>query len=103
MSKSITIPTNRGSRIVVTINGTTYTYQAGATETVPDEVAAIIEDYTRDPVSTRETAGDQLNTIVGSILELDTSVTALDARVTALEEAAEGEDSEDDTEAGGGS
>ena len=44
MSKSITIPSDRGSRITVNINGVEYVYAAGATVTVPDEVAAVIEN-----------------------------------------------------------
>lgn len=43
MSKTITIPSDRGSRVYVTINGKDYVYTAGATETVPDEVAALFE------------------------------------------------------------
>lgn len=47
MSKTITIPSDRGSRVFVTINRHSYVYKAGATETVPDEVAALFEsnDY----------------------------------------------------------
>lgn len=106
MSKSIVIPTNRGSRITVTLNGVIYTYQAGATATVPDAVADIIERFCADPVSTAKTAGDQLAEIEEAIDALDTRLTALDdetdgavpaldARVTALEEA--GEDTAEDT------
>lgn len=41
MSKTITIPADV-SRMEITINNKTYTYQGGATVTVPDEVAALI-------------------------------------------------------------
>ena len=44
MSKQITIPTDKGSRVHVTINQTNYVYKAGDTVTVPDEVAALFED-----------------------------------------------------------
>lgn len=43
MSKTIRIPTDKGSRIVVTINKEKYIYEAGDTVTVPDEVAALLE------------------------------------------------------------
>lgn len=44
MSKTITIPDDRGSRVYVTINGRDYVYTAGETVTVPDEVAALFEN-----------------------------------------------------------
>ena len=44
MSKQITIPSDKGSRVFVTINNTNYVYKAGDTVTVPDEVAALFED-----------------------------------------------------------
>lgn len=44
MSKQITIPTDKGSRVYVTINNVIYVYKAGDTVTVPDEVAALFED-----------------------------------------------------------
>ena len=43
MSKQITIPSDKGSRVYVTINNTNYVYKAGDTVTVPDEVAALFE------------------------------------------------------------
>ena len=43
MSKTITIPTGMGNPVVVVLNGKKYSYAAGATETVPDEVAALFE------------------------------------------------------------
>lgn len=44
MSKVVTIPTSM-SPFVVTINGVPQSYPAGATMEVPDNVAAIIEQY----------------------------------------------------------
>ncbi len=44
MSKTITIPGAAGCRITVVLNGTKYIYTAGETATVPDEVAALLED-----------------------------------------------------------
>lgn len=41
MSKTITIPSDKGSRVFVTINGREYVYKAGEAVTVPDEVAAL--------------------------------------------------------------
>ncbi len=43
MSKSITIPTGYGNPVTVVLNGSKYTYPAGKTVTVPDEVAALFE------------------------------------------------------------
>lgn len=49
MSKSVTIPTNLGyeNSMTLYINGKTYNYTPGETVTVPDEVAALIEDMQR--------------------------------------------------------
>lgn len=44
MSKEITIPTGRGNPVFVVLNGVRYTYTAGETVTVPDEVAALFEN-----------------------------------------------------------
>lgn len=44
MSKSVTIPTYMQPDFVCTINNTTYRYKAGTTQTVPDEVAELIEN-----------------------------------------------------------
>lgn len=43
MSKSVTIPTYMQPDWFCTINNTTYRYKAGTTQTVPDEVAELIE------------------------------------------------------------
>ncbi len=44
MSKQITIPSDKGSRVYVTINQTNYVFKAGETVTVPDGVAALFDD-----------------------------------------------------------
>lgn len=41
MSKTITIPADRGNPVFVTVNGRKYSYPAGTEQTVPDEVAAL--------------------------------------------------------------
>lgn len=43
MSKQITIPSDKGTPVIVMLNGVKYTYTAGDTVTVPDEVAALFE------------------------------------------------------------
>lgn len=43
MSKSVTIPSNMNPW-VCNINGVVYSYKAGSTQTVPDEVASLIEN-----------------------------------------------------------
>lgn len=118
MAKTIKIPEDRGTRVIVVINGKTYVYEAGDTVTVPDEVAAAIqngEDMKFIPGDDKS-IGDQiaelkkalketqldLETVSGAVEDLeermddvDTPETGelakLDARVTALEEAAPGE------------
>jgi hypothetical protein len=73
MSKTITIPSDRGSRIIVDINGVEYVYAAGATVTVPDEVAACIADaVAMKPGGHRESKFDEAHE-------------SLEARVEALE------------------
>lgn len=42
MSKTITIPADRGNPVFVTVNGRKYSYPAGTQQTVPDEVAALL-------------------------------------------------------------
>lgn len=44
MSKTIVIPTDRGSRVRVVVNHKVYEYAAGTTQTVPDEVAELLEN-----------------------------------------------------------
>lgn len=105
MSKSITIPSDRGSRITVKVNGREYTYPAGASVTVPDEVAAAIENMlAMDPGGVRKSADaaflegvekeidgvrDDIREVSDDIKEMEESIDDLDKRVTALEEAAE--------------
>ena len=114
MSKSITIPSDRGSRITVVINGMTYVYQAGATVTVPDEVAAAIANMlAMNPGGTRKTMLDEMlegvsgdiddvkediSDIKDDIDDIKDDIDALDERVTALEEASE--ETEEETESG---
>ena len=43
MAKTITIPSDKGNPVVAVVNGRKYTYTAGATVSVPDEVAALFE------------------------------------------------------------
>lgn len=51
MSKSVKIPTYMQPDWVCTINNTTYRYKAGTTQTVPDEVAELIENINaQEPV-----------------------------------------------------
>lgn len=44
MSKTIKIPSDKGNPVFVTLNGVKYTYTAGETVSVPDEVAALFDD-----------------------------------------------------------
>lgn len=98
MSKSITIPTNRGSRITVVINEEEYVYAAGETVTVPNEVAALIEDaIANEPSGTRVSADDALLAgVEAEIAAVEEEIDALDERVTALEDAGDDTDSEGD-------
>ena len=50
MSKSITIPSGCGNPVVVVINGVKYIYPAGSEQTVPDEVAALLETNAKEAV-----------------------------------------------------
>lgn len=101
MAKTITIPTNKGNPVQVVINGKRYKYTAGASESVPNEVAALFAaNQANEPV----TGGDStdLDKIVAlaervdaaeeDIDDLQEAIEALDERVTALEP-------EDNTEA----
>lgn len=56
MSKTIQIPSDRGNPVRVVINRVLYQYTAGTTQTVPDEVAALLENSeAEDPVTGRRT------------------------------------------------
>jgi hypothetical protein len=87
----------------ITINGVIHVYAAGATVTVQDEVAALIDDILADvPSGTRKSAADELlEGVTDGIDALDVRVTALDdetdgavpaldARVTALDDETDG-------------
>lgn len=100
MSKTITIPSDGGSRVYVTINGRNYVFTAGETVTVPDEVAALLADNLAiKPKGTRETAQDEalagvtakISGIETDVSELEGDVDALDTRVSALDTPETGE------------
>ena len=50
MSKTVTIPNDKGNPVIVVINGVKYIYPAGSTQTVPDEVAALLADNKAEAV-----------------------------------------------------
>lgn len=50
MSKTITIPSDKGNPVFVVLNGVKYTYTAGDTVSVPDEVAALFESNAEENV-----------------------------------------------------
>ena len=50
MSKTIKIPSGIGNPVDVVLNGIKYSYPAGSMQTVPDEVAALIESNERQAV-----------------------------------------------------
>jgi len=50
MSKTIKIPEGRGNPVFVVLNGVRYTYTAGDTVSVPDEVAALFENNENENV-----------------------------------------------------
>lgn len=80
MAKTITIPTNKGNPVQVVINGKRYKYTAGASVSVPDEVAALFDDNkANEPV----TGGD--TTDLEKIEALDTKIGTLAGRVSAAE------------------
>lgn len=61
MSKTITIPSDLGyeNSMILYINGETYSYTPGEMVTVPDEVAALIEDMERQKVRGGRVPADQ--------------------------------------------
>ncbi len=61
MSKTITIPTGVGNPVSVVVNGRKFSYPAGTTQTVPDEVAAIFESNSMEHVSYGRRAGAPLS------------------------------------------
>lgn len=99
MAKTITIPADRGSRLFITVNGTEYAYAAGATVTVPDEVAeAIANMVAEDPGGYRKSAKDEfLEGVAGETATLDAKIDGvagdvedLDTRLTALDDETDG-------------
>lgn len=123
MSKSVTVPTNKGNPVVVYCNGKKYIYTAGETVTVPDEVAELFanskatEPVTRtdtndlqkiEALETRVTAAEgNITTLSGSVTGLGTRLTALDDETTGIVPDHETrikalEDKEEETEPGTG-
>lgn len=86
MSKSIKIPDTL-TRIEVTVNGKTYVYKGGATVTVPDEVAALLErNAANAPSGVRTSAEDEkLADITGAVAGVKADVEGLRADVEGLE------------------
>ena len=108
MAKTITIPTNKGNPIQVVINGKRYKYTAGASESVPDEVAALFGDnQANEPVTGGDTTdlekiealAARVDAAEEDIDDLQEAVEDLDERVTALEP--EDETPDDTTESEG--
>ena len=50
MAKTIVIPNDKGNPVTVVLNGKKYVYTAGETVSVPDEVAALLEDNDSEAV-----------------------------------------------------
>jgi hypothetical protein len=50
MAKTITVPADRGNPVVVQVNGKKYQYTAGATVSVPDEVASLLGNNSQQDV-----------------------------------------------------
>lgn len=50
MARTITIPSDKGNPVFVTLNGKKYTYTAGETVSVPDEVAALFDNNDNEAV-----------------------------------------------------
>jgi len=95
MSKSVTVPTNKGNPVVVYCNGKKYVYTAGETATVPDEIAELFANSkATEPVTGGDTTDlDKIEALAarvtaaeGSITGLGSSVTGLDTRLTALDD-----------------
>lgn len=60
MAKTVTIPADV-SRMEITINNKTYVYQGGATVSVPNEVAALIENNAANKPGGTRPASEPLN------------------------------------------
>lgn len=68
MSRSVKIPSTPAPTFTCVINGTAYSYASGTTQTVPDEVAALIDNINRN----KPKEDDPTITIVTSIGESST-------------------------------
>ena len=95
MSKSVTVPTNKGNPVVVYCNGKKYIYTAGETVTVPDEVAELFANSKATEPVTRTDTNDlqkiealagRVTTVEGTVAGLGSSITGLDTRLTALDD-----------------
>ena len=92
MSKTIKMPTDRGSRITVEINGKKYVYAAGVQYTVPDEVAAAIDNSLAEKPKDNPTSvkKSELAGVEAEIAALSSTVGGIGDRVTALDNTANG-------------
>ena len=95
MAKTITIPTNKGNPVQVVINGKRYKYTAGASISVPDEVAALFDDNkANEPVTGGDTTDlekiealdAKIGTLAGRVSAADGEIDGLDERLTALDD-----------------
>ena len=99
MSKTIKMPTDRGSRIAVEINGEKHIYAAGVEYTVSDAVSAAIADSLAmkpKPEEGSAKAADlaEVNAaiaeVAGDLADLSADVDGLDTRLDALDDASTG-------------
>lgn len=95
MAKTITIPTNKGNPVQVVINGKRYKYTAGASVSVPDEVAALFDDNkANEPVIGGDTTDlekiealdAKIGTLAGRVSAAEGEIDGLDERLTALDD-----------------
>lgn len=88
MSKSVTVPTNKGNPVVVYCNGKKYIYTAGETATVPDEVAELFANSKATEPVTRTDTNDleKIEAIAARVKAAEGNITGLGARVTALDD-----------------
>jgi len=94
MSKTITMPTNRGSRIIVEINGVKHIYAAGVQYTVADDIAVVLENFFADPKPAHDQTQEQdikdlqkqVNKLGSDLGEVSGAVDGLDSRLDALDD-----------------
>lgn len=95
MSKSVTVPTNKGNPVVVYCNGKKYIYTAGETATVPDEVAELFANSKATEPVTRTDTNDlqkiealdaKIGTLAGRVSAAEGEIDGLDERLTALDD-----------------